>query len=192
MHDIRRFFVNSVQRSHTVIREVVKLLHEEFQKRLGSQEIITDSDALLSHFSAEDLKKQFVVVRSEEEMVEIMRRSLALNEEPFDIIISPFGCDSKSLPPHVVKLLGVEEEEDAMLPKRVFKRVSNVNSPATTPTAPATPPSSSEPWPCCRPSVHHLHMHSFFCQPQIQFSVAFTHFTSNPICVTFVVSCYSR
>jgi hypothetical protein len=161
MHDIRRFFVNSVQRSHTVILEVVRLLHEEFQKRLGNQEIITDSDALLSHFSADDLRKQFVVVRSEEEMVETMRKSLELNENPFDIIISPFGCDSKSLPPHVVKLLGVEEEEDTILPKRMApKRVSNFNSPATTPTAPPTPTSISEPWPCCRPSAFNLHMHS--------------------------------
>ena len=178
--------MNSVQRSHTVILEVVKLLHEEFQKRLGNQDIITESDALLSHCSPDDLKRQFVVVRSEEEMIETMRRSLALNEASFDIIISPFGCDSKSLPPHVMKLLDVEEEEDASLPKRVPKRVSAFNSPATTPTAPMTP--TSEPWPCCRPSVFFLQMHSRLFHAQITFSVAFTHFTSHRICVTFIVS----
>ncbi len=128
--------MNSVQRSNTVILEVVKLLHEEFQKRLGNQDIITESDI----FSPDDFKSQFVVVRSEEEMIEKMRRSLALNEAPFDIIISPFGCDSKSLPPHVMKLLDVEEEEDALLPKRMPKRVPAFNSPA-----PATPTLPSEP-----------------------------------------------
>ena len=143
MHDIRRFFVNSVQRSNTVILEVERLLHEEFQKRLGNIDVYEEFDALLPIFSPDDLKRQFVVVRSEEEMIETMRRSLALNEASFDIIISPFGCDSKSLPPHVVKLLDVEEEEDASLPKRMPKRVSAFNSPATTPTAPMTP--TSEP-----------------------------------------------
>jgi hypothetical protein len=126
MHDIRRFFVHSMQRSHSVNLESVKLLREEFQKRLGHQEIISDSDILLSQFSADCFRKQFVVVRNEEDMVETMRRSVELNEEPFDIIISPFGCDPNSLPPRLKKLLGSDEEED-------IERMHDVSSPATAP-----------------------------------------------------------
>ncbi len=140
--------MNSVQRSNTVILDVVKLLHEEFEKRLGNRDSDVlqsiDSDLLLEDdaiFTFQDyFRKRFVIVRSEEAMIETMRRSVALNEAPFDIIISPFGCDSKSLPPHVMKLLDVEEEEDAMLPKRLPKRVPAFNSPA-----PATPTLPSEP-----------------------------------------------
>lgn len=146
MHDIRRFFASSVQRSHTVIREVVKLLDRELQQRLGNSEPSepnSESDNILSPFSPDDLHKQFVVVSSEVEMVALMRRGLEANEDPFDIIISPFGCDQNSLPQHIVKLLGVDEEEDAELPKRFPKRVSNFSSPAGTPTAPTSPMVSS-------------------------------------------------
>jgi hypothetical protein len=138
MHDIRRFFVHSMQRSHSVILESVKLLREEFQKRLGHQEIISDSDNLLYQSSADYLKEQFVVVRNEEDMVETMRRSVELNEEPFDIIISPFGCDPNSLPPRLKKLLGCDEEEDIALPSNLTERMLDVSSTATTPAAPET------------------------------------------------------
>jgi hypothetical protein len=38
----------------------------------------------------------------------------------------------------------------------------------------------------CRPSVFNLHMQSLLFHAQIQFSVAFTHFTSNGIFVTLI------
>ena len=161
MYQIRQFFVNSVQRSQTVNLEVVKLVLDEFQKRLGHTEVISDSDHSLSVRSIEDLMLQFAVVRcdlwsyyianfgslyfinacrSEAEMVGLMRNSLESGQAAFDVIISPFGCDSKSLPLRIRQQLDQEDEVVDELPKRTG-RVSNFGSPAATPTS--TPKASS-------------------------------------------------
>ena len=143
MYQIRSFFVNSVQRSQTVVREVIRLVIDEFQKRIGHSQVITDSDETVSNRSIEELKQQFAVVRSEEEMVDLMQRNLASGQQPFDVIISPFGCDQKSLPLRIRQQLEAEEKEEDFLPKKMGKRVSNFSSPAATPTAQSSSPHGS-------------------------------------------------
>jgi hypothetical protein len=79
MHQIRNFFMQSVQRSQTVVLEVVNLVHGELQRRLnvslGSSDVANDDAP--SKREQKDLLEQFAVVTSEAEMVKRMRESQA-------------------------------------------------------------------------------------------------------------------
>ena len=153
MHQIQKFFMSSVQRSQTVMLEVVKLVNTEFERRTGHLEQITVPDDLVSQRTPSQLMQQFVVVKSEEEMVKLMWDNLEKGGPAFDVIISPFGCDSGSLPRHIRTLLEEEDTVDDMLPKKTTnKRVSNFSSPAvttaSTPTAAAAAPNAFSPSMC--------------------------------------------
>ncbi len=94
-----------------------------------------------SYFIANFGSLYFIIARrSEAEMVSLMRQRLEAGEAAFDVIISPFGCDSKSLPLRIRQQLDQEDEVVDELPKRTG-RVSNFASPAATPTS--TPKASS-------------------------------------------------
>jgi hypothetical protein len=83
-----------------------------------------ESDAITSNLSRSQLHDQFPVVKSEQEMVHLMRKMLKSGLK-FDVIITPFGCDSKSLPPSILKLLEEEDSEsDVLPPKAAQQRVS--------------------------------------------------------------------
>jgi hypothetical protein len=113
MYQIRSFFINSVQRSQSVTYEIVQQVLGELQKRMsvGASFInnSVDIDTTNSNVSRDQLLLQFPVVKSEEDMVCVLRESLRSNSKPFDVIITPFGCDSKSLPESVRKLLPQDE-----------------------------------------------------------------------------------
>ena len=145
MHQIRNFFMQSVQRSQTVVLEVVNLVHGELQRRLnvslGSSDVANDDAP--SKREQKDLLEQFAVVTSEAEMVKRMRENQLMGLKPFDVIITPFGCDHKSLPQHIRALLVQEEEGNDALPKRVHKRVSNFSTPISTPTPTGTSPTAA-------------------------------------------------
>jgi hypothetical protein len=133
--------------------EVVKLVNTEFERRTGHLEQITVPDDLVSQRTPSQLMQQFVVVKSEEEMVKLMWDNLEKGGPAFDVIISPFGCDSGSLPRHIRTLLEEEDTVDDMLPKKTTnKRVSNFSSPAvttaSTPTAAAAAPNAFSPSMC--------------------------------------------
>jgi|LauGreDrversion4_2_1035121.scaffolds.fasta_scaffold809486_1 hypothetical protein len=117
----------------------------------------TEPDDNHSNLSPRQLLDQFPVVKSEIEMVNIMRERMVSGLRPFDVIITPFGCDSKSLPDSVRKLLEENESvrcivpfpqcvivtcciSDPVMPARMksLKRVSNFS----TPTAPSSSASS--------------------------------------------------
>jgi len=154
MHQIQRFFMSSVQRSQTAMLEVVKLVNTEFARRTGHLEQITVPDDLVSQRTPSQLMQQFVVVKSEEEMVNLMWDNLRKGGPAFDVIISPFGCDSESLPQRIRTLLDEDDAADDMLPKKTNtnKRVSNFSSPAvttaSTPTAAAAAPNAFSPSMC--------------------------------------------
>lgn len=152
MHQIQKFFMSSVQRSQTVMLEVVKLVNEEFQRRTGHLEETTVPDDLLSQRTPSQLMQQFVVVKSEDDMVKLLRDNLERGGQSFDVIISPFGCDSESLPQRIRSLLDEDDVVDDLPKKMTTIRVSNYSSPAatmaSTPTAAAVTPNAFSPSMC--------------------------------------------
>lgn len=125
----------------SVTLEIVKLVSKELHKRMSNASEHTEPDDNHSNLSPRQLLDQFPVVKSEIEMVNIMRERMVSGLRPFDVIITPFGCDSKSLPDSVRKLLEENESvSDPVMPARMksLKRVSNFS----TPTAPSSSASS--------------------------------------------------
>ena len=111
MHQIQKL-MSSVQRSQTAMLEVVKLVNTEFARRTGHLEQITVPDDLLDDQKPpSELMQQFVVVKSEEEMVKLMWDNLKEGVPAFDVIISPFGCDHEALPQRIRKFI---EEDDVV------------------------------------------------------------------------------
>jgi hypothetical protein len=145
MHQIQKLFICLVQRLQAIYIEMQRLLYDEVQRRMGFCQVQISMDVqVVPNFTPSQLMQQFVVVKSEEEMVKLMWDNLKKGGPAFDVIISPFGCDYESLPQRIRKFL---EEGDVVddLPDRSMTKVSNFSSlsavtTASNPTAAAALP----------------------------------------------------